>query len=207
MNINNFCSKDDFKDWMKVPHKVGNFIYATNGHIAIKIKCDDSSIPETEGGNKINSIYDSISGNPLTLKIDFGNLPKNIFEPVYKILEKKKECGKCEGDGRIVCDECGSVYDCPDCEGDGYFGEDIYSDEVIGERIKEKSIVKISNSYYSPRLLTIIANELPEVGLFEYYGEHKIARIIFGSCEVLIMSMLINNYDRNTEIIELKECQ
>ena len=115
-----YTGNDDNRPAMKKIHGENGFVYATEGHIAVKI---DHS--------KCEKIYSKIDSYPSIEKIFNDHKSSDIkyfyvddlFECIMKIeLCFKPEqivCDKCFGDGYLICDHCDSEYDCGRCHGIG----------------------------------------------------------------------------------------
>jgi hypothetical protein len=127
-----------------------------------------------------------------------------------KQIQESKSCPKCDGCGKIECDECGHEYDCPECDGDGTIEKAIYSTtETVpdpdADYIVFESIFKGSQLEIFAEALKLIAaddfiwhinkknlqeNIIPTVVLFEV-----------GIFEILMMPA--SRYNIEKEYIEL----
>ena len=130
-----FCATiNEPREYLREPFLHKGFIYATNGHMAIRIS-DNGKVQENKDAPKnIHSLFDVVIN-------DFIDIPA---------LPKKVPCEYCDGDGKgrakEECDECdgnGSfayrshTYDCKECDGAGtvYVGSlsaDITCEYCIG---------------------------------------------------------------------------
>ena len=111
-----FCSKDKTRLQINKPWSRGEYTYATEGHIMIRVSrlADVSEDPAAPDGNDIFVQSAKIQGRT------WCTIPPYTLE--------RKPCNDCHGDGYFhKCDNCeGSGYvgrndrDCSDCDGDGF---------------------------------------------------------------------------------------
>lgn len=186
-----FASKTDPREWTLKPFQIGSFVYATNGHWAVRLPADsleaDDSITSNIK-NKIEAMFDSA-------QVDgFVPLPK---------VEDPGACDYCNGYGVGVsheCDSCdgkgafmrnGYKYECQSCDGGG----SIFSADKTGTAVCPHcsglgvpdycGVTKIGNAAYANRYLWLLRN-LPGVEIAPD-GPDKPARIRFDGCEGALM--------------------
>ncbi len=109
-DLQRFCSDDDYrKDAVGVPWSEGDWTYATDGRLLLRVpRLPD--VPENEKAPKNidKNIFDL---NPIT-----GNWQK-IPSPLPAFGDGEK-CDECKGSGQHEC-RCGDQHDCGKCEGSG----------------------------------------------------------------------------------------
>jgi len=116
----------------KMPFSIGEFTYATNGKIIVRVPRRDD-VPERDDAPKNAS------------KLFDENKCAGNFQPLPDFPKPTREtCLKCEGGGRCRCDTCGDEHSCGNCGGDG---------TVRGEIVK----VKIGDQIVSNHWLALIA--------------------------------------------------
>lgn len=92
-----FCaSENDIRSYLAKPMEIDGFLYATNGHIAIRVK-----------GKAEEYIEVPASTSEQLIKI-FANCEEYKYRALPEISEPKKyDCGICKGTGKVtICDEC-----------------------------------------------------------------------------------------------------
>lgn len=100
MDLQKYCSDDPYRPNLAKPFSVGEFTYATNGHIMVRVPRRDD-IPEQN--QKLKD----------TLDRTFSDLPKATFsefrhKPLPNIpAAELVDCSSCDGRG--------NEHDCPDC--------------------------------------------------------------------------------------------
>lgn len=102
------------------PFLCDDFIVATNGHIACRIKkfngCDDYEPGFIKTANTVFSITP-----PLEQPIIFNTSDLQVFdaETLLSLTSQLSDCDTCNGSG--TCNECGcgNSHDCGDCDGEG----------------------------------------------------------------------------------------
>jgi hypothetical protein len=104
-----FCGANEIlRSWMMEPFSIGEWTYATNGHIAVRVT-RRPDVPEnadaTDPGQKIFA---------KTIGIECAHSIGLELPP-----ERQETCSKCDGDG-----EDGFISECEDCDGRGYTSSD-----------------------------------------------------------------------------------
>lgn len=168
MNLNDFCGKDDIREWFNVPHKIDGKVFATDGAIMIvaPTEGDYADYPRTvvsirklisdaESGEYTHVDLPVIEKEPckrcggqgkLTIeKCDECEGKGNLW--FYgKMHEYECECKECEGNGDI--ERFGGDTDCPDCEGEGKAVKDYQPIEILGVTVQTKFIEKIQRQNF-----------------------------------------------------------
>ena len=206
IDLKQFCS-DETRPRIAEPWSDGNYSYATDGHILIRVPRrkdvrDAKDVPD--GAIEIER-FENI----------FKQEPKKWF-PIGKIKLEKIECNKCEGTGlAYTCPECGgkgytsasnkfSDYDdlkCMTCDGSGTISKEqaerLIKNNVLPENyfecekcagrgwVYKDEITKFGVAKFSNVLLSRIS-ALPncKIGIF---GELEPARFIFDGGDGIIM--------------------
>lgn len=115
--LKSFCDSD--RHAMKQPFSIGNYTYATDGHICIRVK-------------RLNEINENeYAPNPNKILVwDHNKIEKWFDLPKYNLDDfsycsacqgtgKATECEECEGAGEIECESCSHKSDCNSCDGSG----------------------------------------------------------------------------------------
>jgi len=152
-----FVSTDSLRPVLLKPWRVGRFVFAGNGHIAIKlpavmVKQKYPTIAELEDPTcKLKKVPDvqrviddaTLLESPIVVTVQDirKTLLKLDTEPVYE------DCEGCKGTGKIHCVFCGHDYDCEDCDGSGK------SNVAIGKDFSINDNIKIGNNYFFPNVV------------------------------------------------------
>lgn len=111
-----FCSNDPHRFMLHAPFTRGEWTYATNGKIAIRVPKIEG-VPEGEvGAEKVFPV--SPRGVECLVPSDLPEDTK-LECTDCKGLGRTLKCSKCNGSGVFECDECGHVADCKICNGVG----------------------------------------------------------------------------------------
>lgn len=193
-----FLSKSSHHKLSK-PHSENGFVYASNGHVCIKIQ--ESRIPEkiTPQENPIKyeaaykGCYDRLSQN---YRFRLNDL-KEAFE-VVKLYPVRNECPECEGEGIIECDHCGHDSDCDKCGGSGEYGEvigyepdDYYNFILLGIIFSAINIQKLIKAaeYFDTEIINLETSLEPL----------KAALFMVKDIEILVMPIMKVSEDPNKE--------
>ncbi|MRR49342.1 MAG: hypothetical protein EG825_00255 [Rhodocyclaceae bacterium] len=95
------ASKIDHREFMQHPILRGEFIYATNGHVAVRVPASNG-IASTVCDDKIKDMQSL-----------FDKARSDVFLPTFPELPEANKCAVCNGSG--------IVYPCPSCDGEGEF--------------------------------------------------------------------------------------
>jgi len=125
VNLEPFCAPSIPQ--LREPFSIGDFTYAANGHIMVRIprrpgipEADKDWRRQLEGGilaNLTAALADRSYG-PLPLYGDHPGTPPTECgwcDGSGKVVK----CADCDGDGEVMCGECGGDRECETCEGCG----------------------------------------------------------------------------------------
>lgn len=126
--IRMFVGSDNTRPVMMNVNLQNGYLYATDGHIAGKIKSDlcVKNYIQVEKYPNVESVFlqhQSIEKKIVSVESLFNDLMK--IECCFK--PKMVECGHCDGDGVYVCEHCDSECECKICKGTG---------EVAGDELE-----------------------------------------------------------------------
>lgn len=145
-----FCAEEgSMRPAMEKPTLIDNYVYATNGHYAIKINKSllSGEYTHVEGYPNITGVW-SDAKRKSTTGIFFFDPPIKLDVPLVDIFEAEV-CPGCKGDGFTIeeCFECGNEYekDCRRCKGKGTIG----GTKVIGQKMDVSYKIGINNTYFS----------------------------------------------------------
>ena len=186
--LKKFVSQNDPREYMRAPFSRGEWTYATNGHIAVRVpKIDGIATLAEKHIHQLESLFQSASGN------DFIALPT---------LPPPEKCQMCDGTG--------AAYECPECDGEGEFeygthtywckecdghGQVEYGSTGLsvcrhcdGTGAKRDAPTKVGGSHFDPFYLYLI-NGLPEAKFSPGAGRMDMARFVFDGGEGILMPM------------------
>lgn len=163
-----FCSKDIIRPKLNNPFNFGDYTYATDGHILIRV-------PKIEEYSE-NPILDTIEK---VFPIDIDKIDNSLWIDIPELTETIKviDCVDCEGTGKnSICPDCegekevswesenGFLYEdtCRMCEGTGRI-DDINNNDICDKcngtgKKSEDLIIDIGSKTVNSRLLSIIKN-------------------------------------------------
>lgn len=170
-----FCANEnDLREYLRAPWRNGAWVYATNGHIIIRVPSE--AAPEVAECDRAPSKVGAMFAAHFTESAEFLLMPE---------LPALFDCPSCEGAGRIratKCNHCegeggftrlGLWYDCKNCEGDpagdgwvSCLDFENPADAVVrvctecdglGHRMHKHGITQIGEGTYSPVYLHWIA--------------------------------------------------
>lgn len=151
INLKKFYSDDDTRERLKNPHSRGEYTYATNGHILIRVP-RRSDVPENDQAPNCEGLFNEAEKREYV----WAPIPPDVPPVVREIID----CDMCDGKGREYFDDEGRYKTCDECSGSGK----LESVKTVGVEFKlgEKTI------FLDNRYVLLIA-ELPnaEIGLTE----------------------------------------
>lgn len=134
-----FCSADRLRPYLHKPFSYGDWSYATNGYIMVRVPRRDD-VPERKEGTGAEKIF-AERGEPALLPTRI-----TLAKPKF---EECEECEACDARGRVHnCPSCQCV--CPACEGTG--------------RAPVKSVVDLLGGTFDGRYVRLLA-ALPDLRL------------------------------------------
>lgn len=109
IELSQFCSKDESRPYICAPFSFGDFTYATNGHILVRVarrpECGEQDVLMEASLGKIIACHDGAEFEPL---------------PAFIVpAEERTECTECDGSGKEHSDCKCCRHKCPECEGEG----------------------------------------------------------------------------------------
>lgn len=172
--LQRFCDKTN--KMLSEPWTFGEFSYATNGRIMVRVP----NLPDVPEGDFLNEkaavLFDELNHGD----IDHELTPLPPLPPV-----QKDKCIACGGTGKVdVCPECGGdgdvrfensysdyVVSCDTCLGKGVIpGDGEACDDCDGTGIKpEYTRIPIGRTGFALRYLRLLKNTLPNVKIAPIY--------------------------------------
>ena len=205
--LQQFCSKSRYEERKHTPFSVGEFSYATNGYLMVRIpRLDD--VPERDDALNLDRVAPSFATEiALWLPVPFIAPIAYISCEVCGISGKAYQCPECEGDGSVDPDTKFNSYnpvDCKTCEGNrqisreeinslnNYFGDIEIIEEVCescsGEgKFYTAQAIPVGDALFSDKYLHSIGQlDGCEIGVVDAV---KPSRFRFDGGDGLIMPM------------------
>lgn len=156
-----FCANTlDPREYLLAPFVIGDFVYATNGHIAIRVP--RTSAPDiTATTDKVPGHLEAMfATHASTERLDeIPELPAPIACSTCNGTGRRHECPDCDGEGEIRYGR--HDYECAECRGDGQVS-DGEGDATVpcnwcsGSGEAPAQPVKIGSQSYQRRYLALI---------------------------------------------------
>lgn len=123
-----FCATDRNRGSMSSPWSRGEWTYATNGHIAVRVP----RRPDVtrEDGPDLQSVMDKSPEATSMQPIPDYTRPATRPCTTCRGAGKVTLCRSCEGEGSYECGECGQDAECDDCRGKGVWTARLGDDDV-----------------------------------------------------------------------------
>ncbi len=157
IDIQKFCAReDDDRKHIQKPHKHGEYVYATNGHILARFRDAEAGQHwEDKFMDKVQKLHaKSLGRASLKWKRDIIKLPPAI------------ECSYCDGEGKLAdCDDCNGngnfehgkhYYECKECNGAGRMNPPEICHSCSGTGKDGSQRVKVGVSHIARRYAELI---------------------------------------------------
>ena len=129
IDLMQFCGTDDDpRLWLQRPFGIGDYTYAANGHILVRVPRSEWPSDELQITNRTSqfqNVLDLMNESP-----PMASLPAIPPGPYYRkclVCSASRDvggvCEECDGDGEIECDCCGHTKNCEACDGTGHICE------------------------------------------------------------------------------------
>lgn len=109
IDLSKYCGTDIFREYLHEPFNFGQYTYATNGHILVRV-------PQRDGFGPLKKEFDierPLKGVDTTSMSALSHLP---LPPIP--ASRNEECEDCEGSGHEhECPDC--TCECSSCDGTG----------------------------------------------------------------------------------------
>lgn len=192
-NITRFCATDSYRPWMNSPLRRDGFLYATNGHIAVRMQ-DDGAVyaGEHDDGKVVIALFAKCEA----LEYTWVAVPK---------VEADKICTHCGGTGKTsACPDCDGAgefdyghhtYDCQECGGTGAVppirgAKTNICEGCCGTGIHWHDGADVAHAHYAKRYLRLIADQFPGAEIGVPQDEMAAAMWRCGDVIGLLMPML-----------------
>jgi hypothetical protein len=120
--LQKFCSKDETRPGITQPFTDGEWTYATDGRMMIRVPVTEP-VPwrESQPKNAYTLIPDRAGMTPCELPPGWQarELPMRDCKECDGDGKDRIECDECKGECVIECSECGHSEDCEKCDGTG----------------------------------------------------------------------------------------
>lgn len=121
IDLKKFCCTDGSRAYLMTPFTIGEFTYATNGHIAVRVP----ALAEWPVAEKPGLMFEKAPELFAKDVTEFKPLPSIEFPPI----DEEDECSACDGRGHEHdCEDCQCI--CSNCAGTGL--EQPFNDMTVG---------------------------------------------------------------------------
>ena len=110
IDLTQFCERNGFRLWMTEPFGIGEYTYASNGVILVRVPWSvwpSYYLPEEARPASFPTVMEWLDGSPAMAPI-----PAIPPGPYYET------CFMCGGSGEVQSD-CGDIEECEECDGEG----------------------------------------------------------------------------------------
>ncbi|HEX5320598.1 MAG TPA: hypothetical protein VFW46_15650 [Stellaceae bacterium] len=98
IDLKPFCSNESWRPYLHKPFADGEWVYATNGHICVRVPRNTHDAVPEKNAPDAKRLFDIAGCGQELVDLPKIDLPETIFSP----------CSECHGRG--------TEHDCPDCE-------------------------------------------------------------------------------------------
>lgn len=121
VDLKEFCAAGEWRSYLEQPFSIGEFTYATNGHMALRVprRADVGSVKNAP--ESIAGMFEKVEGKEAGAR-PLPNIP-DVPMSVCRDCRgggKVTSCRECGGEGELECD-LGHDHECGDCDGRGFF--------------------------------------------------------------------------------------
>lgn len=192
--LNRFVAgRDEPRAYLRAPFSRDGWIYATNGHIAVRVpKVEGIDAPESDKPANIANLFEKSKRDNFT---ELPKLPAAEKCPVCNGSCIGYKCPECDGKGDF--DKGSHNHSCKECGGSGQVDDGYDADkepcvECDGDGESRYKAVKVGKWHYDRRYLAKI-KKLPAVKFAcPPYGEDNVpAYFVFDGGEGLLMPMRV----------------
>lgn len=180
-----------FRDYLRTPFLLGEFVYATNGHVAVRVPRDGLDYKEIENG-KVREIGDLFAKSTRDTWTDIPTLPERIPCKHCNGSAVQVECDDCDGNGEF--DHGMHTYECQKCRGSGQVtgrvGKQQPCNNCDGTGAKSNQPVAVGEASYDRRYLAKII-DLPNIKFSPTLYENGPGYFVFDGGEGLLMPMRV----------------
>jgi hypothetical protein len=172
--LQTFCAVNDSREHRNKPHRIGDFVYALNGYMVIRVPFElvtgieagslSSAAPES---NQYVYLFDN--RKPVGERIEIPKPVRTVENTCLRCDGKGKDyearhCEDCNGNGEFTHGE--HIYSCKECDGSGkkanYKEISLTCDTCLGSLFDKYKAAPVGKHYYDMRYLAI-ASALPNV--------------------------------------------
>lgn len=169
IDLSPFVSKDESRPSICAPFSIGEWTYATDGRILIRVPRREDVPENPSAPQKATTLIPTDVG-------PFVPLPEFEEYPLH-LLDNEKECQACEGHGYIACPTCGNEERCEVCYGSGML-----------DNAPPYVAVQIGEHHFSNHYLTLLKG-LPNVKIAVNEKEESPAAFQFDGGAGCLMPM------------------
>jgi hypothetical protein len=206
--LHKFCSnQNDWREYLRTPHRIGEFVYASNGYIAVRVHVDSMPALGLQVPDEVPDtppvIQDTIARMITKSRLDVGPMAGINLSA---IIQSQKPCPACQGTGKtksIECDDCDGEgeftygcheYECKKCDGAGRIfgflsgGQEHTCESCNGTGIQEEwKTVEVGHGQHFQSRYLLLAAELCPDGAVSLVGAAPMAAIVETSLATVVI--------------------
>lgn len=188
--ITRFCGPKDSSELLRQPFRFDGFMYATNGHVAVRMP-DDATVDAAQesADNTVIAVFAKTADIPVT----WHAIPAFTSDRPCRACGGNKrvyECPDCDGEGEF---QHGAYdYQCQRCDGNGVVGTPGVGDTCTvccGTGINQYDGLDVAHAHYAKRYLRLIEECFPGAEIGVPADEHATAMFRRGDVAGLIIPM------------------
>lgn len=159
MNLLDFCDSTDPRSYIQKPFYANGYLYATNGHIAVRVDNNPEIESITAPSNLAETINKYINSAQMDSLIDVCTLQIPLLEKCQcqtQQQEKEVDCEDCDGKGYFYYGENNHIYQCQECCSTGKILVKIYLCPYCDDTGYKKDSVQVGHSLINDRYMRMI---------------------------------------------------
>lgn len=184
-----FISQDQLRPYFCVPNAQDGYVYATDGHQAIRIP---TALVEREYPNQYKNKFSDVWPTPERMRFSPLEINPHALQTLLqsiptRIVDELRDCYDCNGEGEIHCDHCHHSHDCDECSGHGT----IPTGKKIEETDDRYKACLEHTTYINPRFLLHLLHcaEATQQPIYLVTTSDPLKPMLFttGQIEIIIM--------------------
>lgn len=196
-----FLADDDFRPMMQNPHSDGEFIWATDGYIMIRLPL--SYYPECAQQEKYFDVQSALNKSFKETK-PVGRI---LLSDIEEVMSKKPmvnvyaKCTECNGDGEVLCEFCHHSHDCDECYGTGR------TNQLIGTEPSYRYSIGINHQAFQAKYILTVQKAMRllkavEAVFHQGTAEKSSTHLLIGDVIILLMPNM-ESPDQNLNVVPI----
>lgn len=197
IDLSKFCGDDADRENITSPWSAGDYTYATNGRILVRVlRRTDAT---REDGPDVRSVYAKAGKAGVLVPLPSFDLPPSSTCATCVGVGLIVDCETCGGGGESECHACGHSETCEDCGGGGCFPAKEEDDDgrrcdaCLGEGVEyARKSIKVAENLYINVAYALWLRELPKLRIDltpREEGDERPIHFTFDGGDGLLMPM------------------